>query len=319
MLTIFSTPRPFEGVFAELQRNAIRSWLALTPRPQVILIQDEKKTTSAVAQEFGVDCIEEIEKNENGSLYLDDTFRKVGERAKYGVLAQINTDILVFQDLIDAVEGVTRRFPGPFYLVGQRHNLDVKEALHFETTETAKRIRAESRIRGELHPVTGMDYWIFRKELSWAMPKFIVGRPAADSWLIQRARELGLPTIDATPVVTIIHQNHPRPTSSDRIFTEETEYNRRICKGPTYREEGPNCYFTTADAQFILYPGGEFASRKFSFREMLRYRYDPAVVSRHRTLWRLFYLVYNRVWEFARASKRLVKRGPLSRPSNQTE
>jgi hypothetical protein len=59
-----------------------------------------------------------------------------------------------------------------------------------------------------LHPSTGIDYFAFPRKLRWSLPPFAVGRPGWDNWLICRARELGVPVIDATQAVMVVHQNH---------------------------------------------------------------------------------------------------------------
>jgi hypothetical protein len=40
------------------------------------------------------------------------------------------------------------------------------------------------------------------------MPEFAIGRAGWDNWMIFHARRLGLPVVDATPSLMIIHQNH---------------------------------------------------------------------------------------------------------------
>ncbi len=44
MFTLFSTPKPFRGEFARIQRNAMRSWVALRPRPEILIFGDEEGT-----------------------------------------------------------------------------------------------------------------------------------------------------------------------------------------------------------------------------------------------------------------------------------
>ena len=41
-----------------------------------------------------------------------------------------------------------------------------------------------------------------------------MGRTVYDNWLIWRARSLGVPVIDASRVVTCVHQNHERTYTS---------------------------------------------------------------------------------------------------------
>ena len=41
MLTLFTTPKPFRGIFATIQRNALRSWTLLRPACDVLLFGNE--------------------------------------------------------------------------------------------------------------------------------------------------------------------------------------------------------------------------------------------------------------------------------------
>lgn len=40
------------------------------------------------------------------------------------------------------------------------------------------------------------------------IPPFAIGRPGWDNWMIYRARSMKAPVIDATRVITAVHQNH---------------------------------------------------------------------------------------------------------------
>ena len=84
MLTIFGIPKPFEGHFGVIQRNAIQSWTRLSPRCQVLLFGDETGTAE-MAAEVGAQHIPKVERNEFGTPLLQDLFRQAIERANDGV------------------------------------------------------------------------------------------------------------------------------------------------------------------------------------------------------------------------------------------
>ncbi len=44
MLTIFSCHKAFHGHFNTIQRNAIKSWTLLRPKPEIFLIGDDEGT-----------------------------------------------------------------------------------------------------------------------------------------------------------------------------------------------------------------------------------------------------------------------------------
>ena len=61
---------------------------------------------------------------------------------------------------------------------------------------------------GEMHAPSGIDYFVFNKDLWKSLPDFIIGRPGYDNWLIWKARRTFVPIIDATNSIQVIHQNH---------------------------------------------------------------------------------------------------------------
>ena len=71
MLTIFCVPRPFEGHFGVIQRNAIASWKVLRPTPEIILFGDEAGIDRA-ATDLEVRHVPAVAKNEFGTPLLSD-------------------------------------------------------------------------------------------------------------------------------------------------------------------------------------------------------------------------------------------------------
>lgn len=61
---------------------------------------------------------------------------------------------------------------------------------------------------GTLQDEWWIDYFVFPRGLWENMPAFAVGRPAWDNWLIHNAVSRGIPVIDATGMVTVVHQDH---------------------------------------------------------------------------------------------------------------
>ena len=66
-------------------------------------------------------------------------------------------------------------------------------------------VLADGKLRGN----GAIDYFLFKKNM-WpkTMPPFVIGRVQFDNWLIYCARFMGIDVIDATPVITAVHQNH---------------------------------------------------------------------------------------------------------------
>jgi len=83
----------------------------------------------------------------------------------------------------------------------------VKEAITFDAT-WEERLRARVTGEGKLYPHFAIDYFVFPKGIWRDIPPFAIGRPAWDNWIIYRARSFGLPVVDLTRAVTVVHQNH---------------------------------------------------------------------------------------------------------------
>ena len=80
-----------------------------------------------------------------------------------------------------------------------------------------------------------------------------------DNWLIRRARELDIPVVDITPVVTVVHQNHDYghipQGRGDAWEGPEADTNRALAGG----ERG---VFTLMDATHVLSPTGLAPSQR---------------------------------------------------------
>lgn len=250
MITIFSTPRPFKGPFDIIQRNAIKSWLELRPKCEIILFEDEERTTGKVAEEFGVKYIKDFTCNEFGTPLLNDVFEKARRSAKHEILAQVNTDIILMNDFLGAISQIKKHIKEkPFLMVGRRWDLDFKEPLNFKEDNWERELQDRATKKGSLHGFSGMDYWVFPRDFSFNLPAFVVGRPGIDSWLIYRVRSLRIPVIDATKMITIVHQNHNYPRKKSSFFESEKQRNLKLAGGFSNM-------LTLRDADWILTTDG---------------------------------------------------------------
>jgi hypothetical protein len=199
---------------------------------QIILVNDEENTTEAVANELGTEFIKEFNCNEFGTPLLDDVFFKVKSRARYEVLAHVNTDILLFPNFLDAISRYATQDPGrEFLLLGRRWNLDITEQIDFKQDGWSDAMLQRAKSDGFLHSLNGMDYWVFPKAANICPPPFCVGRPGMDSWLVFHAKTHGIPVLDATDSITIIHQQHGYPLKRVPHFEIECERNVDLAGG----------------------------------------------------------------------------------------
>ncbi|HTS13025.1 MAG TPA: glycosyltransferase family A protein [Candidatus Limnocylindrales bacterium] len=205
MLTIFSMPKAFRGHIGVIQRNAIRSWTRLSPRPEIILFGSDEGTREA-AEEFGTRHVPDVAVNEYGTPLLGDIFRQAEARANAEIVCYVNADIIVLSDALRAIDRVRARLQR-FLLISERIDLDITEALAFNPGWEAA--LSELRKRDGV-PVgyTGIDIFVFPKGTYPRVPDFALGRLWFDQWLIKAALESGIPVVDLSRVSPVIHQNH---------------------------------------------------------------------------------------------------------------
>lgn len=205
MLTIFSIPKPFTDLAAVQQRNAVQSWLRLTPKCQIILCGDDPSVIAA-SLELAVESIPEIRSNEFGTPFLDSVFSQANAQARFPFLCYVNSDIILMESFTEAIARIKLN---KFLAVGQRTDLDFTELIDFKDPLWRSKLLELSAAKGELHSSFGIDYFVFSRNSSLHnLPPFLVGRPRWDNWFIYNARKLKTPIVDLTTVCQVIHQNH---------------------------------------------------------------------------------------------------------------
>ncbi|MFC2004677.1 hypothetical protein ACFLUY_00460 [Chloroflexota bacterium] len=219
MFTIFSIPKPFRGNIGIIQRNAIQSWCRLRPACEIILFGEEEGTAAA-ATEFNIRYVPEVARNEYGSPLFSSLFEQAHRYATHQLMAYVNADIILMVDFAKAISQIRL---DRFFMLGQRWDLDVTELLDFSNPDWESLLRSEVSKYGQLHPPSGADYYLFPQGLFGTIPPFAVGRTVMDNWLIYKARALDIPVIDATQVVTCVHQNHERTYASVGLQSPQGE------------------------------------------------------------------------------------------------
>ena len=249
MLSLFTIPKPFHGRIDVIQRNAIRSWTLLRPACEIILFGDEEGTGEAAA-EFGVRHEPEVACNEYGTPLLNDLFARSEDLATYGLLFYVNADIILIDDFMRAVERVasTKR---RFLMVGRRWNVDLKEPWDFSAPDWEAKLSVHTGEHGELFTEWGIDYFVFPRGLFGTIPPLAIGRAYYDNWLICEARRRFAAVVDATPVVTAVHQNH----NYDH-FGDDTEVVMRGLEAQRNGELAADCLFNLKDVTHVLQPDG---------------------------------------------------------------
>ncbi len=221
-ITIFASPKPFKDNIATIQINAIKSWKQLQPKPEIILCGDELGTAE-IAKQLNIRHFPNIKCNQYGTPLLNDIFAKVSATAKNSLLAYVNSDIILTGDFLPAIQQVAAKHRR-FLILGRRWNLDINEAMDFEDFKWEEKLSdiasatlrdiASATLRdrlpknGTCSGVGALDYFVFPKPLFSQLPKFAIGRPGWDNWMVGNALKNNIPVINASLVIKPIHQNH---------------------------------------------------------------------------------------------------------------
>ncbi len=303
LITLFSAPKPFTNPhIATIQRNAIRSWLALGDAVEVLLLGDEEGLPEAAA-ELGVRLIRDVERNSQGTPLVSSLFSLAREHGSAPLLAYVNADILLLPDFVDGARAM-QSAGKPFLGVGQRWDLDVTAELSFGGG-WAGELRRKIRENGSLHPPAGSDYFLYPRECFDWMPEFAIGRAGWDNWMIYRARHQGWWVVDATADIQIVHQNHDYshlPGGQPHYRLPETGENIRLAGGRMMTR------FMLTDCNRRLI-GGKLSGMPFSWKRLWReVEIFPLAGLHSRALGSLSHAIFHPIRAYAEARAWLGKR-----------
>lgn len=232
-LTLFALPKAFRGHTALIQRNAIRSWTLLQPRPEILLLGDEEGTAE-LARELGCRHLPEVERTASGVPRVDRIFALAEAHGRHAFLAYVNADIVLGDDFTAAFAR-TRAELEEFLMVGRRWDVALEAPIDFAEPGWHRSLCERVRREGVLHAVTGIDYFVFPKGFYGAdLPAFAIGRTAWDNWLVYHPVSRGKPVVDATEAVFAIHQNHDYGHAGgvDAVFSGPDAARNRKLAGP---------------------------------------------------------------------------------------
>lgn len=263
-LTIFTAPKAFTDPHIDtIQRNAILSWLHLSPEVDVLLVGDEPGM-SEVAVEYGVPQLPNVRRNQAGTPQVSSIFDLARHSSSADLLAYINADVMLLPAFVESVHQVARQ-ADEFLLIGQRWDLNVRQVLDF-SPGWDQRLLADVRARGRLHLPAGSDYFTFPRALFDEMPDFAIGRAGWDNWMIYQARQQGYAVVDGTPSIIAIHQDHDYghlPGGRPHYELPESQQNEALAGGAA------NLYMVLdSDKQLVK---GQVRRPRLSWMRTLRY------------------------------------------------
>lgn len=249
LLTLFTTPKPFKDPhIITIQRNALRSWQALGDEVEVLVIGNDEGVAENT-RELGLRHIPEVRCNTHGTPLISSMLEQARTHSDSPYLAIINTDIILFPDILKAVRATSNAFER-FVMIGQRWDMDVTAELEAGAQAFAQ-FKKDVKTKGNLHPPMGSDYFLFPRECYASIPDFAIGRAGWDNWFIFKSRWEDWKLVDATKDVTIVHQSHDYrhlPGGQAHYRLPETDEN-------VEQAGGYHTIFTMADAQYNLVKG----------------------------------------------------------------
>lgn len=234
-ITLFTVPKPFRGHSAIIQRNALKSWLSLVPRPEIIMLGNEEGVAET-AFEFSVCHIPHIDTNEYGTPLVSSIFETAQNQAANELMAYVNTDIILMSGFNRTVQSVAESID-QFLLVGRRWDICIWDELDFTDPKWETSLLSKAKQQGFLHENTGIDFFAFRRGLYDHVLPFAVGRTAWDNWLIWYAKYRGATLVDATRDLPIVHQDHDYTHSTGGILNvwngAEAQQNKKLAANKT--------------------------------------------------------------------------------------
>jgi hypothetical protein len=249
MITIFTTPKPFRGHSAIIQRNAIRSWTLLEPKPQVIIFGDEEGIAE-ISADLKLIHVADVERTEHGTPLISAMFREAQKRSVNPLMCFINADIMLTSSFVSALRHASAAKP-EFVMTGRRTLVDIDKPWDFDGPHWERAIIEFAASSGVLDNWVAMDYFAFPRGLYRDIPPFAVGRARWDNWMIYSAIRKGIPVIDATEDILAIHQNHDYSHLAgglkDCFVSPDGERNQQLY--------GLQTCIGTADATYLLRGG----------------------------------------------------------------
>jgi hypothetical protein len=282
-LTIFATPKRFQGHIGMIQRNAIVSWTRLSPKPEIILFGTDDGTAEIV-REFGLRHVPNVKANQWGTPLVSDLFEQAEALGTGASLCYVNSDIVLLDDFPRAIAPVAA-WGDRFLMVGRRTDVNITNPIDFDRHDWAERLRNRAQREGKLQIARSIDYFAFSRGLYPAMPPLAIGRFWWDNWLLWKARSVGAKVVDASEAVLIVHQNHDYshtnygPSKEEMMASDECILNARLTceQNPTDYEEGFfwRYAYTIDDATYKLTSKGIEGNPRHFWKQFKRYSSRP--------------------------------------------
>jgi len=261
--TLCAIPQSFIGVHMIRQMNALESWIRLEPKPTICLFGNDHGVRDT-AKGFG--CVHVplsfADLSPLGVPYLRSALGYVQEHSSDRVVVYVNSDIVLMNDFVKGLSIVADHFPDQFMMVSQRWDVNITGFIDFNATLWDQKLRHKVVVSGQLHRPGSADYIAFTTGLFPEFPPFVVGRMAWDNDVMGDVVCRGIPMVDATEYITVVHQdippNHKSPKNDDDREGVRIYHRRRNARTRLY---GRMVMGATTDAQYVLMKEGKVKKR----------------------------------------------------------
>ena len=287
MLTFLTSAKAFRGRVGENQQEAIRSWIAIHPKAEVILY-GRAEGAREVCLDLNIRYVPDIKCAPSGVPYFNEIVSDASRRAQHDLQVYINSDIILASSILESASKVNFQ---RYLIVGQR--IELREGAkidHFSKELPDQLYDLALRGKAYLKNVSAIDYFVFSRGIWANLKPLIIGRGAYDNALIAYCLRSRIPIIDATFEILALHHSHNydhvKNGMQEIYHGEDAEKNRKL-HGITYNVP------TIADADWILRNGKMVYSRcrgdllrKFENNLRFTWKLGPCWIL-CRILWRL--------------------------------
>ena len=159
-----------------------------------------------VAKEYSIDHVPEVALDQDRIPMRSSMCALARKVAEHDLLCIINSDIIIVNNF---VRGVRVIHLDRFVAAGRRFDLNVEREVAFEDPAWRTVLSEEIDRNGSLHGPSAIDYVVYPKEMvPMILPPFPVNMPGWDPWFLYEHKRHGIPIVDLSPLVSVVHQNH---------------------------------------------------------------------------------------------------------------
>ena len=129
MITFFTCPKLHTGVTKIHQENCFKSLEKINLKKEIIVFDDISQFKNEDFTEDFYRIINDIEINEFGTPFINKIFDKAIKQSKYEILIYLNSDIILNDTLIKALEIIINSNNDKFIGIGRRINIDLNDLI----------------------------------------------------------------------------------------------------------------------------------------------------------------------------------------------